>query len=95
MKINITGKNIQITEPLREFTIAKFDKLLKHYSSITSIQVIFDVVKLVQVAEATLHIPNHQIHAKAEAEKMYAAIDLLIDKLNAQLIKHKQKDSQH
>lgn len=95
MNINITGKNIQITDALREFTNAKFDKILNHFPIITSIQVTFDIVKLTQIAEATLHIPGHQIHAKAESEELYAAIDLLIDKLNKQIIKHKQKDSHH
>ncbi len=95
MKINITAKHMALTEPLREFTLEKFDKILHHFPNITSIQVIFDVVKLTQMAEATIHVPNHQIHAKSESEDLYSAIDLLVDKLYKQAIKHKEKDGHH
>lgn len=95
MKINITAKHMALTEPLREFTEEKFDKILHHFPNITSIQVTFDVIKLSQIAEATIHVPNHQIHAKSESEDLYSAIDLLTDKLYKQIIKHKQKDGHH
>ena len=53
--------------------------------------VIFEVAKLRQIAEATIHIPGTELHAKAESEDMYAAVDGLVDKLDRQLIKHKEK----
>ncbi len=95
MKINITGKHIAVTESIREYTETKLNKILDTFPHITSIYVSFDVIKVTQIAEATLHIPHHQIHAKAKSEDLYAAIDLLEDKLNKQLIKHKQKDGHH
>ena len=95
MNINITGKHVELTDALRDFTHEKFDKILTHFPNITSIHVVFEVVKTTQAAEATVHIPGHQVYAKSEAADLYSAIDLLIDKLYKQIMKHKGKDSHH
>ena len=92
MNINITGKNIDLTDGIREHTLQKFQKLTDHNRNIISADIVFDVEKVRQVAEANIHIPHHQIHAKAEAEDLYQAIDMLIEKLDKQIIKHKEKD---
>lgn len=95
MNINITGRNVELTDALRQFTTEKFNKIIEHFPMITSINVVFGIEKVMQIAEATLHIPNHQIHAKSESEDLYAAIDLLVDKVNKQIIKHKEKDASY
>lgn len=95
MQINITGHQIDVTPALRAFTEEKFDRLERHFDKITSINVVFDVRDLRQVAEATIFIPKAELHASSVSEDMYAAIDLLVDKLNRQLMKHKGKMIQH
>ena len=95
MQINFTGHRLEITPALRDYTISRFDKLQRHFDKITSIHVVFDVEKLRQIAEATLHVSKAELHASAEAEDMYAAIDGLADKLDRQLIKHKEKLKNH
>jgi putative sigma-54 modulation protein len=95
MQINITGHRLDVTTSLRTFTEEKFDKLERHFDHITKINVIFDVEKLRQIAEATVYIAGGELHASAESEDMYAAIDTLIDKLDRQLIKHKEKIRNH
>ncbi len=95
MQINFTGHRLEITQALREFTISKFSKLSRHSDKITSINVVFDVEKLRQIAEATLHISKAEIHASSESDSMYSAIDSLVDKLDRQLIKHKEKMKNH
>lgn len=95
MQINITGHRIEITPSIRQFTSEKFNKLLKHYDHITSVHVILDVEKLRHIAEATIQAAKETVHASAEAEDLYAAIDLLIDKLKRQLTKHKEKIQNH
>ena len=92
MNINITGKNMDLTDAIHDFTVKKFEKLTDHYRNITSANIVFDIEKINQVAEATIHIPNHQIHAKAESDDLYHAIEMLIEKLNKQVIKFKEKD---
>ena len=95
MNINITGHRLEVTPALKAFTQEKFNKLERHFDHITSINVIFDVEKLRQIAEATVFVAKGELHASSEAEDLYAAIDTLIDKLDRQLIKHKEKIRNH
>lgn len=91
MQITITGHQLEITEALREYINTKFVKLERHFDKITSIRVTLSVEKVMQKIDATLLIAGGEIIANAEHEDMYAAIDLLVDKLDRQLIKHKEK----
>ncbi|WP_028388602.1 ribosome hibernation-promoting factor, HPF/YfiA family [Legionella fairfieldensis] len=95
MQINFTGHNVEVTPALKAYTEDKFNKLERHFDKITSIHVIFDVQKLSQMAEATIMIAKGELHAHATSEDMYASIDALIDKLDRQLIKHKEKIRDH
>ena len=95
MQINMTGHRLDVTPALKDFTESKFEKLQRHFENITSIHVIFDVEKLRQIAEATINVSKGQLHARSESEDMYSAIDALIDKLDRQLIKHKEKLQDH
>lgn len=91
MQINITGHRLDVTPALRAFTEEKFERLERHFEHITAINVVFDVEKLRQIAEATILISKGEVHASSESEDMYAAIDTLVDKLDRQLNKHKGK----
>ena len=95
MQINFTGHRMEVTPSLRAFTEEKFDRLERHFDKITAINVIFDVEKLRQIAEATIFISKGEVHASSESEDMYTAIDTLVDKLDRQLIKHKEKMIDH
>jgi len=92
MQLNITGHHVELTDALREYVETKFAKLERHFDQITNVQVTLTVDKLRQIAEATLKVAGGEIHASGETEDMYAAIDQLIDKLDRQLIKHKEKN---
>lgn len=92
LPIQITGHDVEITEALHDFTTKKFEKLQKHSEHITSVHVFLTVDKLDQKAEATVHIPGHEVFAHANSEDMYKTIDLLMDKLIRQLDKHKGKN---
>ena len=95
MQITISGHHVEVTPALREYVLAKFDRLQRHFDQITNTDVTLIVEKLVQKAEATVHVSGADIFANAESEDMYAAIDLLADKLDRQLIKHKEKNRRH
>lgn len=95
MQINISGHHVEITQALREFVLNKFEKLERHFEHINNVQVILTVEKLRQIAEATLHLNGGEVFATAESEDMYAAIDELLDKLDRQVIKHKEKLIRH
>lgn len=91
MQVNISGHQLDVTDPLRDYVEEKLNRLERHFDRITNVQVIMSVDKLKQKVEATLHVAGGEVVANAEHEDMYAAIDLLVDKLDRQLIKHKEK----
>jgi putative sigma-54 modulation protein len=95
MQVNISGHQLDVTDAMRAYVGEKLEKLERHFDKITNVQVIMQVEKLKQQIEATLHVAGREVVANAEHEDMYAAIDLLTDKLDRQLIKHKEKQLDH
>lgn len=92
MEINLTGHNIEITDPLRDVINRKFDRIIRHLNNnIISINVILGTQKLNNIVEATIHIAGAEINAKGSAETMYKAIDVMINKLDKQIRRHKEK----
>lgn len=95
MQINLTGHHVEITEALRNYVDNKFGKLQRHFDHINNVHVILNVEKLNQKAEATMHLNGGEVFATSENSDMYAAIDVLVDKLDRQVIKHKEKMQRH
>ncbi|MCF7501483.1 MULTISPECIES: ribosome hibernation promoting factor [Pseudoalteromonas] len=95
MQLNLTGRHVEITDSLKDYVNTKFAKLERHFDHINNVHVILDVEKLSQKAEATLHVNGGELFASTEHQDMYAAIDSLIDKLDRQVIKHKEKLARH
>ncbi|NOX77120.1 MAG: ribosome-associated translation inhibitor RaiA [Gammaproteobacteria bacterium] len=95
MQISVSGQHLEITTSLRDYITGKLERLERHFDKVTKAHVILSVEKLRQKAEATLHIRGADIFAEAENENMYAAIDALMDKLDRQVKKHKEKRSNH
>lgn len=95
MQIDITGHHVEITEPLRDYVKTKFEKLERHFDNVVDVHVILTVEKLVQKAEATITVSGAKLFADASSEDMYAAIDQLTDKLDRQVVKHKEKRADH
>lgn len=91
MRINASGHHIEVTPALNDYISTRFEKLKRHSDQITHIDVTLKVEKLDQKAEASLHVSGADLFANAINEDMYAAIDSLADKLDRQLIKHKEK----
>jgi putative sigma-54 modulation protein len=95
MQINLTGHHVDITEPLKGYVDTKFDRLARHFDDVINVHVILSVEKLRQKAEATIQVNGANVFADAVHEDMYAAIDGLIDKLDRQVIKYKEKRQSH
>jgi len=95
MQINISGHHLEITDSIREYVTSKLERLSNHHDRITNTHVILCVDKQEQKAEATLHVSGKDIFADASSDDLYAAIDALADKLDRQLIKHKEKMRSH
>lgn len=95
MNLTITGHHIEVTPAIREFVTTKLDRVIRHFDHVTSVTVILSVEKLRQKAEVTLHVRGKDIFSEAEDQDMYVAIDALVDKLDRQVVKHKQKTQDH
>jgi putative sigma-54 modulation protein len=91
MNLNLTGRHLEITPAIREYVGSKLEKVKRHFDSVIDVNVILSVDKLVQKAEATVHISGKSIHAETEDSNLYAAIDALFDALDRQVLKHKEK----
>jgi putative sigma-54 modulation protein len=95
MHINLTGHHVDVTEALRGYVDSKFERLARHFDHVINAHVILSVEKLEKKAEATLNVNGGKVHADSVHEDMYAAIDALIDKLDRQVLRHKEKKSSH
>src|SRR5690625_543151 len=95
MQITISGHHVDLTDPLKAYVHSKLERLNTHSDLITSIHVTLTVVKLDQKADAVVHVNGKDLFADATELDMYAAIDSLTDKLDRQLIKHKEKLRSH
>jgi len=95
MQLDISGHHVELTDALREHVTTKFEKIKRHFDKVIDVHVILSVEKLEQKAEATLHVNGLKIFAEDTEENMYAAIDSLVDKLDRQVRKHKEKSGGH
>ncbi|MBA3023460.1 MAG: ribosome-associated translation inhibitor RaiA [Pseudomonadota bacterium] len=91
MNLNLTGRHMEITPAIREHVIGKLDKVKRHFDNVIDVNVILSVEKLQQKAEATLNISGKTLFAESEDGNLYVAIDALIDSLDRQVLKHKEK----
>lgn len=95
MHIILSGHHVEITDALRQYVNTKMEKLERHFDNVTDVHVVLSVEKLRHKAEATVHIAKSDLFADATEEDMYAAIDALVDKLDRQIKKHKEKLTDH
>lgn len=93
MNLNLTGRHLEITPAIREHVLAKLDKVKRHFDNVIDVNVILSVEKLEQKAEASLHLSGKTIVAEASDSNLYAAIDSLIESLDRQVLKHKEKNN--
>ena len=95
MQLNITGHQVEVTPAIRTYAEEKLSRIGKHFDSHLDVHIILSVEKLVQKAEAILHTAGKKHFAEATAHDMYAAIDLLADKLDRVVVKLKEKMKDH
>lgn len=95
MNLQLTGHHLEVTPALREYVQSKLSKISNHFDHVIDIKVTLSVEKLAQKAEATIHVPGQDLHAECADENMYSAIDMLTDKLDRQVLKHKERHTSH
>ena len=95
MQITITGHHVEVTAALRAYVTEKMQKLERHFDRVNSVNVILNVEKLQHQAEATVNAGGRTIFAAETAKDMYVSIDLLIDKLDRQVRRLKDRITDH
>jgi putative sigma-54 modulation protein len=95
MNLQLTGHHIDITPALRAYVEGKLERLTRHFDHVIDASVVLTVEGLQQICECTLHLRGKDLFAEAREPDMYASIDVLVDKLDRQIVKHKEKVTDH
>jgi putative sigma-54 modulation protein len=95
MQLNLSGHHLDITSAIRQHASDKLTKIKHHFDNVMNVNMILEVQKDLQKAEATIHVSGADLFAKAQSSDMYVSIDQLINKLDSQIIKHKEKLHNH
>jgi putative sigma-54 modulation protein len=90
MQLSLAGHHVEVTPSMRSYVEKKLERISRHFDHVIDVHCVLTVEKLRQKAEATLHVRGNAVHAEATEENMYAAIDLLADKLDRRVLKHKE-----
>jgi len=95
MNLNLTGHHVEITPAMRDYVASKLARITRHFDNVIDINVILSVEKLRQKAEANVHVRGKDIFVETAATDMYASIENLVDKLDRQILKHKEKNTEY
>ena len=95
MNLSIQGHHIDVTPALREYVKSKLDRIRRHFDQVIDVSAVLGVEKLQQKAEVTLHVKGKDLFAEAVDTDLYAAIDLVADRLDRQVLKYKNKRQDH
>jgi putative sigma-54 modulation protein len=91
MNLNVSGHHLEVTPAIRGYVQTKLDRITRHFDHVIDVHVILSVNKLRQKAEVTLRVRGKDLHCESEESDLYAAIDLMIDKLDRQVLRYKDK----
>lgn len=91
MNLNLTGRHLEITPAIRQHVTDKIVKIKNHFDSVIEVAVILSVDKLKQKAEGSVHLSGKDVFVECEDANLYVAIDSMVEKLDRQIIKHKEK----
>jgi putative sigma-54 modulation protein len=91
MNLNVSGHHLEVTPAIRTYVHAKLERISRHFDEVIDAHVILTVDKLRQRAEVTLHVRGKDLHCESEEADLYAAIDLLVDKLDRQVLRYKDR----
>jgi len=95
MQIETFGRDVEVTPALKQYVQTRLERLNKHFSQRCQVRVTLSVQKNEHHVEAHANLTGHSLHTQASGQTMYAAIDVLADKLDRLIIKHKEKKLPH
>jgi putative sigma-54 modulation protein len=95
MNLTISGRHLSVTPAIRSYVEGKLTKIRRHFNHVIDVSVVLTVDHLNQQAEVTCHVSGKEIFVKSDDPDLYAAIDALVDKLDRQILKHKDRLHAH
>lgn len=100
MNLTISGHHLEVTPALREYITSKLARITRRFEQVVDARVLLSIENQKekerrQRAECTLGVKGNDLHAECSHHDMYAAIDELVDKLDRQVIRYKDKLQSH
>ena len=95
MNLHLSGHHVEVTAAMRDYVTTKLSRITRHFDHVIDVNVIVSVEKLKQKIEANVHLSGKNIFVECDDTNLYAAIDALVDKLDRQILKHKEKNFEH
>ena len=95
MNLTVSGHHMAVTPAIRNYVQSKLERVTRHFDHVIDVAVILSVQKLRQKAEVTVHLRGKDVYVETDDEDLYAAIDVLVDKLDRQIIKYKDRVQAH
>src|SRR5215203_1482162 len=95
MNLHLSGHHVEVTPAMRDYVTSKLTRITRHFDHVIDVNVILSVEKLEQRIEANVHMRGKDIFCESANADMYAAIDALVDKLDRQILKHKERNFEH
>lgn len=95
MQLNLSGHHLEITQRTRDYARNKFKRIQRHFSRVTQVHCVLSAEKSQYKAEATVHLTQGRLYADAVRHDLRAAVDDLVEKLDRQVLRHKEKLQDH
>lgn len=100
MNLTISGHHLDVSPALREYVTIKFDRITRHFDQVVDVKVLLTIEKLKekqrrQRAECNIHVKGSDMFAESTHADLYAAVDELVDKLDRQVVRHKDRLQGH
>ncbi|MGC9562247.1 MAG: ribosome-associated translation inhibitor RaiA [Brachymonas sp.] len=96
MNLNISGRHLEVTPALRDYVSTKLERILRHFDQVVDVRVTLSILnekekERRQHAECNMLVKGDELHVESSQHDMYAAIDDLMDKLDRQVGRYKEK----
>lgn len=100
MNLTISGHHLDVTPALRNYVTSKLDRVVRHFDQMVNVKVLLTVEKQKekekrQRAECNIHVKGNDLFAESAHADLYAAVDELVDKLDRQVVRHKDRVQNH
>jgi putative sigma-54 modulation protein len=95
MNLIIHGHHLEVTPALRTYVHDKLARIRRHFDNVIDVDVVLCVDKLQHKAEITLRVRGSALHAQSIEPDLYASIDVMMDKLDRQVLRHKDRVKNH